>query len=113
MGQETELMKISSATFGLGGYQEAQLGLHLQFSSPGSEAATSYAFWDYEGIKHTEHTKWSEVDRDRALVEVLRNLSVYLKEAKVNDVAKLVGIPVEVTLDSNTFRSFRILTEVL
>jgi hypothetical protein len=113
MTQETALMKISKATFGLGGYQDAQLGLHLSFTTDNSGVSTSYAYWDYENIKHTEHTKWSEPDRDRALVEVLRNLSVYLKEAKVNDVSQLVGTPVEVILDNNTFRSFRILTEVL
>jgi hypothetical protein len=113
MTQETVLMKIDNATFGLGGYQDAQLGLHLSFSNSGSGVATSYSYWDYENIKHTENARWSEADRDRALIEVLRNLSVYLKEAKVSDVSQLVGIPVEVTLDNNTFRSFRILTEVL
>jgi hypothetical protein len=113
MTQSTELMKISTATFGLGGYQGAQLGLHLSFSNSGSGVATSYSYWDYESIEHSDNCRWSEADRDRALIEVLRNLSVYLKEAKVNDVSQLVGIPVEVTLGNNTFKSFRILTEVL
>ena len=36
-----------------------------------------------------------------------------LKDAKVNYVSELVNKPVEVTIDKNCFKDFRILTEVL
>ena len=113
MPQEKILMKITHATFGLGGYQETQLGLHLSFSSSSSGVSTSYAYWDYESIECSERCKWSENDRTIALADVLRKLSKLLKDAKVSSVDRLVGVPVEVTLEGNTFSDFRILTEVL
>ena len=36
-----------------------------------------------------------------------------IQQAGVDSVEKLKGIPVEVTLENNAFKSFRILTEVL
>lgn len=36
-----------------------------------------------------------------------------LKAAKVNYVSELINKPVEVTIENNTFKNFRILTEVL
>jgi hypothetical protein len=113
MTQEKILMKISHAIFGLSGCQGAQLGLHLSFSTSGSGVATSYSYWDYENIEHSENCKWEENDRTEALADVLRKLSRLLKDAKVSSVDKLVGVPVEVTLEANTFSDFRILTEVL
>ena len=47
------------------------------------------------------------------MVKTLKNVSKYLKEAKVSSVDKLKGIPVEVTFENNTIKSWRILTEVL
>jgi hypothetical protein len=43
----------------------------------------------------------------------MRYISKLLNEAKVHNVYELKGIPVEVTLENNTFKDFRILTEVL
>jgi hypothetical protein len=43
----------------------------------------------------------------------MRFVSKLLKEAKVNSVDKLKGIPVEVTFDGNILKDWRILTEVL
>jgi hypothetical protein len=113
MTQEKLLMKITHATFGLGGYQEAQLGLHLTFSGKSQGVSKSYAHWDYESIEHSDNCKWEENDRTESLADVLRKLSRLLKDAKVSSVDRLVGVPVEVTLEANTFSDFRILTEVL
>jgi hypothetical protein len=43
----------------------------------------------------------------------MRYISSLLKDAKVDSVDKLKGKPVEVTLDGNQLKSWRILTEVL
>ena len=113
MPQEKVLMKITHAKFGLGGYQEAQLGLHLSFLGNTTGVSKSYAYWDYESIECSERCKWSENDRTKSLADALRKLSRLLKDAKVSSVDKLVGVPVEITLDGTTFSDFRILTEVL
>jgi hypothetical protein len=43
----------------------------------------------------------------------MRTISTLMHNAKVDDVMKLKGIPVEVAMDGNCFKGFRILTEVL
>ena len=43
----------------------------------------------------------------------LDELYEILKDAKVNYVSQLVGKPVEVEIEDNMFKDFRILTEVL
>lgn len=40
-------------------------------------------------------------------------VAAILKDAKVSSVSGLIGKPVEVTLEGNLFKDFRILTEVL
>ena len=47
------------------------------------------------------------------MINMLKKLSDVLKQAKVNTIDKLKNIPVEVTLEGNTFKSWRVLTEVL
>jgi len=43
----------------------------------------------------------------------MRYLSKLLNDAKVDSVDKLKGIPVEVTLEDNTLKEWRVLIEVL
>lgn len=113
MAEEKMLGKISGAYFGLGSYQNAMLGLHLAFSGQGCGVHTSICAWDYALIEHTEHCKWTEESRGLEYAEIMRKLSGYLKEAKVDRVEKLVGIPVELTFEKLQLKSWRILTEVL
>ena len=48
------------------------------------------------------------------LAELMRYISKLLSEAKVDDITKLAGKPVEITIDEfNSLKSWRILTEVL
>jgi len=108
-----ELGKISSVHFGLGGYQDAMLGLHLCFEGSGWGVCTNIDAWDVNKNKWSEHCKWTEGDRSQSYDEIMRKLSDYLKEAKVQHVEQLKNIPVEVTFESNTIKSWRILTEVL
>jgi hypothetical protein len=110
---EKKLGKIESVSFGLGGYQGAMLGLHVTLGNGSWGVGDSKANWDAEQIKWTEHTQWSEEDRGGWYSEIMRYVSTLLKEAKVDSVDKLKGKPVEVTLDGNQLKSWRILTEVL
>lgn len=110
---EKRLGKITSVSFGLGGYQGAMLGLHVSLGHDGWGVSDSRANWDSEQIKWSEHTKWSESDRDEWYAEIMRYVSKLLKEAKVDSVDKLKGKPIEATFDGNTLKEWRILTEVL
>lgn len=110
---ETRLGKISKVHFGIAGYNESQIGLFLEISGEGWGVATGSGFWDPESIKVTEYTKWTEKERDERLSNIMREVSKLLRQAKVNDVAKLKGIPVECKLENGSLKSWRILTEVL
>ena len=113
MHTETMLMKIESARFGIGGYQDAMLGLHLSFKTQSSGVGTSECFWSPSLISHTERCRWTEAERDAKFAQICRLVDKLLYDAKVSSVDKLVGIPVEVVCENRTFKSFRILTEVL
>jgi hypothetical protein len=110
---EKRLGKIESVSFGLGGYQGAMLGLHVTLGNGSWGVSDSKGNWDAEQISCSEHTKWSEGDRDGWYAEIMRYVSKLLKDGKVDSVDKLKGKPVEVTLDGNLLKEWRILTEVL
>ena len=57
--------------------------------------------------------KWEESERTAAVTLSIEKIYQILKDAKVNYVSQLLNVPVEVTIESNTFKDFRILTEVL
>ncbi len=109
----TKLGKIRSATFGLGGYQGVELGLHLVFSGDEWEVCTHHASWDAQKMKAGKYTQWTEVDRDKWYADVMRKLSKLLADAKVNSVDKLKDIPVECMFDGDNLKDYRVLTEVL
>lgn len=110
---EKYLGKIDSVQFGRGGYQDAMFGIQLSFSFDGSGISDFKGTWDPATMECSEYAKWSELDRDEHLAKMCRFVSQLLADAKVDDVTKLKGKPVEVTLESNTLKSWRILTEVL
>ena len=110
---EKKLGKIESVRFGHGGYQDACIGLSVTLSAKGWGVGDFKGGWDAEQIKHTEHTKWTEEERDKTYSETMRFLSKLLKEAKVDSVDKLKGVPVEVTLEGMMLKEWRILTEVI
>ena len=110
--QDTFLGKIESIKFGL---NDSPIGLFytLTFNNC-CGIQFSNAVWDPEQIKVTEGTKWTEDDLDMELAQLMRYVSRLLSEAKVDDITKLTGKPVEVTIDEfNSPKSWRILTEVL
>ena len=57
--------------------------------------------------------RWEESERRQAITVIREDLYKTLNEAKVNYVSQLINKPVEVEIESNTFKGFRILTEVL
>lgn len=109
---ETRLGKIESLRVGMGGYQDAMFGVTVCLSMQGSGVSDFKGMWGQD-IKVGEHTKWSETDRSRQFDDLVRWMDDQCRLAKVDDVMKLVGKPVEVTLDGNTLKSWRLLTEVL
>lgn len=64
-------------------------------------------------INISKECKWEETEREAAITVSVEKVYEILKDAKVNYVSELINKPVEVTIDKNCFKDFRILTEVL
>ena len=64
-------------------------------------------------INISKECRWEESEREAAITVSVEKVYQILKDAKVNYVSQLVNKPVEVTIDKNCFKDFRILTEVL
>ena len=64
-------------------------------------------------VNISKDCKWSSDDRKNAIEKMVDDIRNILIDAKADDIHDLIGKPVEVELDGNTFKSFRILTEVL
>jgi hypothetical protein len=106
-----ELGKITAATFGLGGYQDCQIGFWLTLGGQSwGVSASGGGAW---ALPHDERCKWTEEDRARELAAAAMKLAETLTLARVNNVQDLVGVPVEATFDGNQLKSWRVLTEVL
>ncbi len=103
------LGKISSVTFGK---RDGRFGLWLTLSGEYS-VQTSYECWDLEEIIPNDNHKWTEEDRDKQLINIMRKISKLLKQAKVDNVNHLLNIPVEIEFEKNMLREWRILEEVL
>ena len=88
---EKKLGKIESVSFGLGGYQGAMLGLHVTLGNGSWGVGDTRANWDSEQIECSDHSKWTEEDRDGWYAEIMRYVSSLLKDAKVDSVDKLKG----------------------
>ena len=54
-----------------------------------------------------------KTNREESITKSVEEVNQILKDAKVNYVSELVNKPVEVTMENNTFKDCRILTEVL
>jgi hypothetical protein len=110
---EKKLAKISKVQFGYGGYQECCIGLSLTFESKSTGVGTFIGAWDPEIIKCDSFCKWTEKDRSEELVKLMRKVSKLLKQAKIEDIMDLKGKPVELELEGNCLKDWRILEEVL
>ncbi len=110
--EERVLMKIRKATFGFGGYDESMFGLQFDFESPGSGVSNFVGFWPLSDNPH-QYARWTKQDQFKSALKAQLLLEKTLRDAKKRHVAELAGTPVEVTLDGNCFKSFRVLVEVL
>ena len=108
-----ELGKIESAKFGMGGYQDCQFGLSIDFSGNSWGVSDFKGGWGVDMDCSSESCKWDEVDRSKWFDETCRFVSQILMKAKKQYISQLVGVPVEVTFDGNSLRDWRILEEVL
>ena len=112
--QGTFLGKIESIKFGLFDHSKLGLIIDFKFNLCCGVSDITNLIWDPESVKVDKYTNWTESDRDKKLAEIMRYISKLLSEAKVDDITKLAGKPVEVTIDEfNSLKSWRILTEVL
>jgi len=105
-----ELGKIKRATYGFGGYQEAQFGISFTF---GGEWGGVGTFWGEWADPPPDGAEWTVEDQDIKFANTTRKIIKIMQEAKVTNVTKLVGTPVEVVFDGNTLKDWRVLTEVL
>ena len=111
---EKKIGKIQNIRLGYGGYQDAQFGLTVDLYS-------SKEYWgvtDFKGFWSTSHKcdkscKWSEKDRDESFAKIMRFINQLLTESNKHSLDELKNVPVEVTFDGMTLKSWRILTEVL
>lgn len=110
---ETKLGKISSVSFGIGGYQDAMIGLSVTLEGKGWGVSSHNGFWSASTLERSEHARWTEDDRNFKYAEIMRHVDELLHKAKKNNVVDLRGVPVEATFEGNTLKSWRILTEVL
>lgn len=104
-----ELGKIDFAEYGTIKDHPFLMGLQLGFSMGGCGVM--------DGGKYTvnisKECRWEKSERLDAITSSVEKVYRILNDAKVNHVSQLVGKPVEVTIEGNTFKDFRILTEVL
>lgn len=108
--RNTQVGVISSVRFGFGGYQEAMLGLTLNFDFKGSGVSTfESAGW----LDHSPNAKWSLSDRAELRNELCDKLVKVMRQAKVDDVSKLKGKPVECEFEGNMLKTWRILEEAI
>jgi hypothetical protein len=110
MSERKQLGKIKSITFGLGGYQDACIGLCISFGGEGWGVSTFIGGW---AIERSDYCKWTEEDRLRDIGKAGMKLVEMLNATRKSEVSQLVNTPVECTFDGNVLRDWRLLSEVL
>lgn len=106
----TEIGKIKKIWLGLGGYQDAQFGVTFELGGKG------WGCGDFDGAWARDpdsYCKWTDEDRSKEFNKMCLRIRDLLQEAGVTDINQLEGIPIEVTFENRTLKSWRILTEVL
>ncbi len=105
----TELGKVQSVRVGYGGYQDAEWGVWFTLGGKSwgvSSGKGCWADWD-------KHCKWTPEDQRKTFAEVMEYMRDLCKDANVQDVAGLKGVPVECAFDGMLLKSWRVLGEVL
>lgn len=107
---ETKIGKIQHVEFGIGGYQDACIGVSFTL---GSAPWGVSDFWGTWAIERNKRCEWTEEDRIRRLGEMVMRLNATMQAAKVTSIDKLKDTPVEVIFDGNTLKSWRVLEEAI
>lgn len=107
---EVKLGRIKKVYYGMGGYQDAQFGLTLDLGGDGWGVGTFRGQW---ASPPSPTAQWTENDRRNSFADDALWLIDIMGKAKVADVYRLQGVPVEITLEGNMLKSWRILEEVL
>lgn len=109
--QTKEIGVIEKASFGLGGYQDAMLGLTLVFSFKGS-GVVSFTGGGWARSPDSS-CSWTIEDRAEQRDKMCDVVLEALKKAKVGEIADLKGKPVEATFEGMCLKSWRILEEAI
>lgn len=104
------LGKIESAEFGKISDYPMYMGLLLKFTFDGNCHVGDGGMFT---TSMSKGCKWSAEERRLAIEERMDAVYKLLDDAKVRTVSQLKNKPVEITVENNTFKDFRILTEVL
>ena len=104
------LGKITFADYGTVKGHPFLIGLQLGFKLGDG---TSVMDGGSNTVNISKECRWEEAEREAAITVNVEKIYQILKDAKVNYVSELINKPVEVTIDKNCFKDFRILTEVL
>lgn len=102
------LGKIEFADYGIDADGKQDIGLRLGFTFGGNGVGSGDRYVTNLAARDT-----TEGEIQAELTETTRAIRDILLAAKCYSVSELKGKPVEVTIEKNTFKSFRILTEVL
>lgn len=109
---QKKIGKIQSVKFGMGGYDDAMLGISFTLGSD----KECWGVGDFKGWWNSPpdpHAKWTLESQTTIWGDMVRFIGQLLADAKVSDVQKLAGKPVEVTFENNTLKSWRLLTEII
>ena len=107
---EKVLGKIDFAEYGTFEDRPFLMGLQLGFSMNGCGVMSGGQYT----VNMSKQCKWdSQEEREHTITLYADKVYGLLNEARVNYVSQLINIPVEITIEDNTFKDFRILTEVL
>ena len=104
------LGKITFAEYGTIKDHPFLIGLQLGFKLGDG---TSVMDGGSNTVNISKECRWEEAEREAAITVSVEKIYEILKDAKVNYISELINKPVEVTIDKNCFKDFRILTEVL
>lgn len=105
---EKRLGKIDSVKFGFVPDYPFLFGLILSFKL-GNRSGIGCSYT----VNISDACKWSPDERSKGIEKTIDKIVEIMKDAQVNYVTQLQDVPVEVTIENNTFKDFRILTEVL
>lgn len=106
--------KIEAVKLGSGGYDDAMFGFSFKLSFDGG--ICTHRFWGTWSHPPSKDAKWTMQDQRWKWLESLLDVKKLMDDAKVDDFLKLVGKPIEVTIDGpglGEVKDWRILTEVL